>query len=134
LAQKSNPRSTRGFLLFFERLTLDLEEYAEWDFKLSIPDKDGVTEREHLVQVEEQTGRTPLSLIGPDFPEEIAHVWSAFLFLNNTRGQGFNGPIPIAYQEIEAWIKLTNNKLLSWEIEMVKKIDAVYVRVVNNKR
>jgi hypothetical protein len=86
------------------------------------------------MQVEEQTGRTPLPLIGPEFPDEVLHVWSAFLLLNQSRSQGFNGPLPITYQEIDAWLRLTNNRLFPWEIEVVKKLDAVYMRVVNGKR
>jgi hypothetical protein len=111
-------------------LILDLEEYAEWDFKLSIPDKDGVTERQHLQEVERQSGRAPMALQGPDFPELLEYVWTAFLLLNSTRGQGFSGPLPISYQEIDAWQRITNNTLLPWEIEAIKRLDAVYLRVV----
>jgi hypothetical protein len=83
------------------------------------------------MQVEEQTGRTPLPLIGPEFPDEVLHVWSAFLLLSETRAQGFSGPLPITYSEIKSWIELTGNYLLPWEVEAVKKLDAVYMRVVN---
>ena len=130
MASPASSGCTRGLLCFFESLILDLEEYAEWDFKLSIPDKDGVTEREHLIQVERQSGRTPLALQGPEFPELLEHVWTAFLLLNNTRGQGFSGPLPISYQEIDAWQRMTQNMLLPWEIEAVKRLDAIYLRVV----
>ena len=121
----------RGLLRFFEDLILDLEEYAEWDFKLSIPDKEGITERQHLTEVERQSGRTPWALQGPEFPELLEHVWAAFLLLNQTRGQGFNGPLPISHQEIDAWKRMTDNKLLPWEINAVKRLDAVYLRVVS---
>jgi hypothetical protein len=30
-----------------------------------------------------------------------------------------------------AWQQLTNNTLLPWEVEAVKRLDAVYLRVVN---
>jgi hypothetical protein len=90
-----------------------------------------VTEREHLQEVEKQSGRTPLALQGPEFPELLEYVWTAFLLLNSTRGQGFSGPIPISYQEIDAWQRMTHNVLLPWEVEVVKKIDNVYLRVVN---
>jgi len=90
-----------------------------------------VTEREHLQEVEKQSGRTPLALQGPEFPELLEYVWTAFLLLNSTRGQGFSGPIPISYQEIDSWQRMTHNVLLPWEVEVVKKIDTVYLRVVN---
>jgi len=71
--------------------------------------------------------------MGPAFPEELEYIWSAFLLLNQSRGQGFNGPLPISYQEIESWLKLTNNRLSSWEVAIIKKLDGVYLRVVSNQ-
>jgi len=122
---------TRGLLRFFEDLILDLEEYAEHNFKLSIPDKDGITERQHLEQVERQSGHTPLALQGKEFPELLEYVWTAFLLLNQGRGQGFNGPLPLGFQDILAWQQLTNTYLLPWEVSTIKRLDAVYLRVVN---
>jgi hypothetical protein len=43
-------------------------EFAEFNFKLNTPDKNGTTQRDHLEQVERQTGRRPIALEGPDFP------------------------------------------------------------------
>jgi len=83
-----------------------------------------------LQEVERQSGRTPLALQGPDFPELLEYVWTVFLLLNNTRGQGFSGPLPISYQEIDAWQRMTKNTLLPWEIEAIKRLDAVYLKVV----
>ena len=123
--------SPRGLLRFFEDLILDLEEYAEHNFKLSIPDKDGVTERQHLEEVERQSGRTPLALQGTEFPELLEYVWTAFLLLNQGRGLGFNGPLPLSFQDILAWQQLTNGYLLPWEVSAIKRLDAVYLRVVN---
>jgi len=131
LVEATSFGSTRGLLRFFESLILDLEEYAEQDFKLSIPDKDGVTERQHLEEVERQSGRTPLALQGTEFPELLGYVWAAFLLLNQGRGQGFNGPLPLSFQDMLAWQQLTNNYLLPWEVSAIKRLDAVYLRVVN---
>jgi hypothetical protein len=83
--------------------------------------------------VEKQSGHTPLALQGPEFPELLEYVWAAFLLLNQTRGQGYNGPLPITYQEMSAWIELTNTKLLPWEIEVIKRLDAIYLKVVSQR-
>lgn len=91
----------------------------------------GITQREHLQEVERQTGQTPLPLVGPEFPEEMLHVWSAFLSLNGTRSAGFSGPLPISYSEMKSWMELTGNYLSPWEVEAIKKLDAVYMKVVN---
>jgi hypothetical protein len=101
---------------------------------LSIPDKDGVTEREHLKQVELQIGKTPLALQGPNFPTELEYIWSYFLELSATRSQGYSGPLPITYQEIMAWRDLTNNIVNAWEVEVIKRLDRIYIKVVNNGR
>lgn len=82
--------------------------------------------------MEKQSGHTPLALQGPQFPELLEYVWTAFLLLNQTRGQGFSGPLPISFQEIDAWQRLTHNVLLPWEIEAIKRLDAAYLRVVSN--
>jgi len=108
--------------------------YAEWDFKLAIPDNEGIPEREHLKQVEKQTGKTPLQLIAPEFPMEIEHVWAYFLELSSTRPIGYSGPLPITYQEIAAWKELTDTPLSPWEVEAIKRLDRIYVKVVNNGR
>jgi hypothetical protein len=109
-----------------------LEEYGAWDFKLSKPDKDGVSEREHLEQVEKQIGITPIALEAPPFPLDMEYVWSAFLSLNEGRGAGFSGPLPISYQEIKSWMELTGNILTPFEIDAVKRLDRVYIKVVND--
>jgi hypothetical protein len=99
-----------------------------------VPDKDGVPQREHLLEVERQTGLTPLALQGPEFPELLDHVWSAFLSLNRTRGQGFNGPLSISYQEIKSWQELTGVNLLPWEIDVVIRLDTIFLRVLSDGR
>jgi hypothetical protein len=101
---------------------------------LAIPDKEGVAEREHLKQVEKQTGKTPLALISPEFPVELDYLWSYFLELSSTRPQGYSGPLPITYQEIQAWSELTGNKITPLDVEVIKRLDRIYTRVISNGR
>jgi len=68
-----------------------------------------------------------------DFPEPLTHIWSAFVALNKTRAQGFNGPNPITYSEIRAWKEVTQNPLHPWELEAVKLLDDIYIRVMNSE-
>jgi hypothetical protein len=96
-------------------------------------DQDGITIRETLEQVERQTGHTPQELIGPDFPELLSYVWSVFLCLHSTRQSGFSGPNPISYQEIQAYKNTTNSCLSSRDVETIKRLDKVYMRVANGK-
>jgi hypothetical protein len=62
----------------------------------------------------------------------MSHVWSAFITLNNTRGQGFSGPNPITYNEIKSWKEVTQTPLYPWEVESVKRLDFVYMGVMNS--
>ena len=107
-------------------------DWAEHQFNLNKPDKDGTTEREHLEQVERQIGRRPEALEPPThFPSLLSHVWSAFVALSNSRTMGFSGPNPITYIEIKAWKELTETPISSRDIEAIKRVDTVYMGVAN---
>lgn len=97
-------------------------------------DKSGITEREHLEQVERQTGRKVEALEGDvTFPTILSNVWSAFISLNNSRTFGMNGPNSISYLEIQAWMNLTDTLLNSREIELIKRLDVIYMGVANGR-
>ena len=107
-------------------------EWSEHQFNLNKPDKDGITERQHLEQVERQIGRRPEALEPPTvFPQSLAHVWSAFITLSNSRTAGFSGPNPITYEQIKAWKELTETPIAPREVEAIKRLDAVYMGVAN---
>jgi hypothetical protein len=96
---------------------------------------DGVTEREHLEQVYKQTGVMPKGLEPEeDFPLLLEHIWSAFISLSGGRSMGFSGPNPLSYEQIKAWKELTCNILTPWEVELVKRLDAVYIGVTISGR
>lgn len=97
---------------------------------LSKPQKDG-TLREHLEQVERQTGRRPKDLDGPDFPNLMSHLWTAFLDLNNSRSMGQYSANPISYQEIEAYCRLSAVPLTPRDVDAIKAIDQKYLEVMN---
>jgi hypothetical protein len=61
----------------------------------------------------------------------MAHVWSAFITLNNTRTAGFSGPNPITYEQIKAWKELTETPISPWEIKAIKRVDTVYMGIAN---
>lgn len=57
----------------------------------------------------------------PELPPEVAHVWAMFCDLSAARGH----MVPISYQEIEAYGRLTHNPPTPWEIEQIKALDAI---------
>ena len=105
--------------------------FAEAVFHLSQTDSSGISKREHLEQVESATGITPDELVLPDFPQLIGSVWIKFNELSSTRSYGMSGPLPITYSEIKAWAEVTGEELTIFEADVVKKIDALYVRIHN---
>lgn len=83
-----------------------------------------------MEQVEKQIGKTPLALIMPPFPDILEDVWKLFIDLSNTRSQGYSGPLPITYSEIEAWSRITETPITSWEVSVIKRLDNVYIRAL----
>jgi hypothetical protein len=109
-----------------------LVSWAEHQFGLNKSDASGITKREHLEQVERQSGHTLKELYSEaEMPEVLLSVWSAFCDLNYCRSQGFSGPNPISYTEIKDWKDLTDNPISSREIILLRKLDQVYMRVLN---
>lgn len=45
-----------------------------------------------------------------------------------------NGPSALSYLEIKAWSDLMGNTLSPWEVDIIKQIDAIYMKVVNSVR
>lgn len=80
--------------------------------------------------VERQTGKTPAALVSPcEFPTLLLHIWSAFISLSNSRTSGFSGPNPITYEQILAWKQVTEQPLDPREVEVIKKLDNIYLGV-----
>lgn len=83
-----------------------------------------------LEQVERQTGCTPEELKGPDFPELLRNVWSAFLALSNSRNPAFSGVSPITFEQIRAFIEVTGTPLSPREVNAIKRLDTVFCRAM----
>ena len=103
-------------------------EFAEHSFALNKTDESGTSEREHLEQVERQTGIRPKGLEGPDFPFLLSHIWSAFVACSKARTGGFSGANPLTYENIKSSIELTGTPLDPREVEAVKELDVIYIR------
>ena len=50
-----------------------------------------------------------------------------------TRRPGFAGPLPLEYQEIEAWGRLTRRTLGQLELKLLLEMDTAYVRALSEK-
>lgn len=97
-------------------------------------DKSGRSKREHLEQVEKATGKRPADLESPPFPDELAHIWAYFLDLSSARSSGGMGPGPITYTEIASWSNMTATPITPAEVRAVKRLDALWLRVISEER
>jgi len=99
---------------------------------LAKPSEDGKPLREHLEQVEKQLGRPIEDLTGPEFPDPMLHTWLYFLSISQGRSGGFNGPNPISYPDIKAWAELTGSPVTTREVDVIKRLDAIYIRTMTS--
>ena len=108
-------------------------EAAAHLFKLERPDAKGVSLRVHLESVAQQTGIRPPDLDGPAIPHNVAHVWGWFRELNQARTSNGFGMNPLTYSEIEAWSRISGTVTRPQEIQLLKRLDAVYLSVMAKK-
>ena len=80
--------------------------------------------------MEKQLGRTPAALIGPEFPELLSHLWEVFVDLSNSR----SGKVPLTYSEIKAYTELTDTRLPARDVEVIKKLDNTWLKVMNSEQ
>jgi hypothetical protein len=85
-----------------------------------------------LLQVEKQIGKTPEGLKGPKFPFIMREYWEIFLTLNSTRTAGFSGVNPLSFQEMKNYCDLSGISLSLKDIDIIKRLDGVYMRVMNS--
>lgn len=60
----------------------------------------------------------------------ISYLLSHFYELCQARQIGMAAN-PLPYHEIDAWMKLTGKELLWWEIEVIKRLDVIWLKVQN---
>ena len=106
-------------------------DYAENEFRLNQPPDSGGSEtlRDHYEQLRSQGARIPEIDDAPPFPDLLTHVWQAFVELHNARPAGGMGPGPLTYETIEAYMRVTGNRLAGWEVGAVKRVDHAWLKV-----
>jgi hypothetical protein len=95
---------------------------------------DDTTLRDHLESVYRQTDIMDPQLVPVECPSCILYLWEYFCELSGGRQMSEAGPGPISYREIKAWSDMTGNALAPWEVETVKRIDAVYLKLAYAQR
>jgi hypothetical protein len=119
---------------FYAELTAELVAYADAHFRLDKPDKDGETDRQRLLAVESQTGKTPPELAeAPILASHLAGLWMFFCELSEARGGNGFGVNPIGWSEFHSWQQLTRTRLAPWEVRAIRAVDRVFIRVMGQK-
>lgn len=90
--------------------------------------------RQHLMAAWNATGEMPQRLeFAPVLPEGAEHAWSGFLALHSTRGNNGFGPSPISYADIDAYQRVSGDRLLAWEIDAIRRADHAFFSVQSKK-
>jgi hypothetical protein len=48
--------------------------------------------------------------------------------LSSTRSYSFSGPLPITFTELQAYMAVTGEQLSPWEIDVIRKLDAIIIQ------
>ena len=68
----------------------------------------------------------------PDLPACAVHVWNWFQALHQGRMRGMD-LCPLGWGDIQAWAALTGTTLRTWEINLLRSIDACWIKVFSAK-
>lgn len=63
----------------------------------------------------------------PELIPAGSYLTSLFFDLNGARQTGMNGPLPISYTEIKAYLELNCEELEAWEISCLKIMDRAFL-------
>lgn len=60
-------------------------------------------------------------------PDGSASAWSAFIDLHRCRGSSGFGPAALSYRDIDAWMRVTGERPLPWEVAAIVALDRAYL-------
>jgi hypothetical protein len=66
----------------------------------------------------------------PEIPFYLEHIWEWFWQIRKGVQQGFSGPNPISWADINFWSNLLEIEIRPIEVEIIKEIDSVYLKYI----
>jgi hypothetical protein len=60
----------------------------------------------------------------PPFPVGLQYLWDIFVRLRRRTAPGFAGMTPISWPDLDAFCRLTQFRLLPWELRLIEALDA----------
>ena len=92
---------------------------------LYAPQPDGSTLAEFGASIQEQTGSWPEDIPEPpDIPPALEHLWAWFWQLRTANPSAGFGPAPLSFGEMDAWQRVTGNRLEPWHVDTLLAMDA----------
>jgi hypothetical protein len=88
--------------------------------------------RAHLEVLERTSGITPEQLVPMPYPFEIGYIWDWFGDLCKMRSGGGMGVTRLS-AEIVSWQILTHTELTPFELDVIWRLDAVFLAHHNKK-
>lgn len=116
---------------------------AESQFRLMVPEDDGVPLREHLEGLIERSiksGKPPkhraeweAELAGEPFPPELIYLWKIHQRLRRRQGNGF-GLSPVSWPAIDAFARFYRLNLPPWEVQIIEDLDDLFLKVLSDRK
>ncbi len=69
----------------------------------------------------------------PPFPDALGYIWRTYFRLRRRMASGFAGPNPIGWQDIDAFSRLSGLRLAPWEIDLLERLDDLYLGTMIDK-
>ncbi len=85
-------------------------------------------ERAERKNAAERVAELEAELAMPPFPKAATYLWRTYLRLRRRCAPGFAGPVPVSWQDIDAFIKRSGLRLDPWEIEIIETLDNMYLK------
>lgn len=77
--------------------------------------------------IQEQTGSWPEDIPEPpDIPPALEHLWAWFWQLRTANPSAGFGPAPLSFGEMDAWQRVTGNRLEPWHVDTLLAMDAAF--------
>lgn len=104
--------------------------FAAWFARIHLPAKDGSIPRDSL----EAAANNPRhrshasalrTLEGPPFPVDVAYLWDWLMDIRRGLGYGMDGLNALTWTVLDAWSRMTGNKLDPDEASALLSLDAV---------
>lgn len=70
----------------------------------------------------------------PDVPDKAGPLLDLFYRLSRRRPEGFGGPLPIPFQEIDAWSRLAEQRLGQHSLDVLLALDDAWMDELSRVR